>query len=346
MGLLRALSSEILKTSKNRDSTTSLGNLLYCLTVFMGKKFLVTLSLKVSFIGLSLLPLIQLSAKIRAWLCLLSNSPQTPGSTLRSSCTHLFPLLNKPWFHSFSLQKKCSSPNCPGEPSLTCPSLQLSFHTWGSKTDCTIIDAVQWVLSKVQGNPSTVPTVCASVDSSMHSAGHLCCQGTLLTQVQPAVPQSSQGFSAELFTSPSVPNSHCCQRVLYHQPWFDCLSIGILTPLRSPREPEKYDRIYSKPALFWSSRWKGRKKAPQMSLDIYVWFRSIYSLELNRLPAQLSSTSLSTIVIIYQWESDRHIMKNVPCSACKGRDNIFMPGGLWKSNLNDKLCRNIKQCNL
>lgn len=132
MGLLRALSSQILKTSKNRDSTTSLGNLLYCLTVLMGKKFLMTLSLKLSFIGLSLLPLIiPLSAKIRAWLCLLSNSPQTPGSSVRSSCTHLFPLLNKPWFLSFSSQKKCSSPKCPCDPSLTCPSLQLSFQYLG-----------------------------------------------------------------------------------------------------------------------------------------------------------------------------------------------------------------------
>lgn len=125
MGLLRVLSSQILKTSKNRDSTTSLGNLLYCLTILMGKTFLMTLSLKLSFISLSPLPLIvPPSAKTRAWLCLLLSSPQAPGATVTSTCTHLFPRLNKPWFHSFSSQKKCSSPDCPGDPSLSCPSLQ------------------------------------------------------------------------------------------------------------------------------------------------------------------------------------------------------------------------------
>jgi len=60
MRLLSALSSEILKTSKNGDSTTSLGNQLYYLTVLMGKKFLITLDLKLSFVSLCPLPLILL----------------------------------------------------------------------------------------------------------------------------------------------------------------------------------------------------------------------------------------------------------------------------------------------
>lgn len=52
MRLLGALSSQILKISKNEDSTASLGNLLYCLTVLMGKRFLITPSLKLFFINL------------------------------------------------------------------------------------------------------------------------------------------------------------------------------------------------------------------------------------------------------------------------------------------------------
>lgn len=52
MRLLRALSSQILKNSRNGESTTSPGNPLYCLTVLTGKKFPITLSLKLSFISL------------------------------------------------------------------------------------------------------------------------------------------------------------------------------------------------------------------------------------------------------------------------------------------------------
>ena len=37
--MLRASFSEVIKTSKNGDCTASLGNLLQCLTVFMGESF-------------------------------------------------------------------------------------------------------------------------------------------------------------------------------------------------------------------------------------------------------------------------------------------------------------------
>lgn len=70
-GQPRSLSSLVLKTSRNRDCTTSVSNLLHCLTVLMGDKVLLISTLNLSYIKtcscLSCRPL------WRAWLLLLNN---------------------------------------------------------------------------------------------------------------------------------------------------------------------------------------------------------------------------------------------------------------------------------
>jgi len=152
-----------------------------------------------------------------------------------------------------------------------------------------------------------------SVFLLIHPRTLLCCQGGLLTHIQLADPRAPRAFSAELLPKPSVPSWYYCQGALYHQPWPGCLSIDLLKPLRSPSQSEKYDKVYSKSALFWSGRQKRYKKTSQTALDICVWARSIYSPELNPLPAQLPNTSLCPILSIYQWESDEHLMKNRLC---------------------------------
>lgn len=198
MMFLRVSWSQILKTYKKGNSTTSLGNLLYCLTVLMWKKFLITLTLELPCINLGPLPLIlPPSAFIKSLALALIDLPIRTRDCYYLSLHHLFPTLNKPGFLRFSSQNKCSRPDHPGRPY---PSLLL------------FVD----VFAEILLTQTSVSSV------------------TLLSLIAP------RAFSAELLPKLlPVSSLYCCQGVLHHQPWFDCLRVDILRPFIFKSESKK-----------------------------------------------------------------------------------------------------------
>ena len=104
--LLRTVSTWVLKTSKDGDHTTFLGNLL------LGFSFFLYIQSDPLFFSLRRLPLVRYHALLwRSQLHCLDNLPIGSDRWLiRSPRNHFFCRLNKPWSLSLSLQGKSSRP--------------------------------------------------------------------------------------------------------------------------------------------------------------------------------------------------------------------------------------------
>lgn len=143
---LRTLSSQVLKTCKDRDSTTSRVKLLHSSTLPMGNKFLLVSSLdhRCSTYALCLSPSHQASPW-RGWLCVLITS-LTVVKGFRPPHSYLVSRLNKSWSLCLSPQDKCLSPDHSEGPLL---NMSMSFFSWGPETGCSNAYVVYWVLSRL-----------------------------------------------------------------------------------------------------------------------------------------------------------------------------------------------------
>lgn len=123
--LLRALYSWVLKTSKNRDCVTSLGNPLHCRAVLMVKMIFLIANLNFCFrlvLAVPHAPTMYCCEEPRAVSSIL---PIGTGGCCLVPCSCLLPRLSNPSSLSLFLQDKCSSPNYLGGLHWTCSSLSL-----------------------------------------------------------------------------------------------------------------------------------------------------------------------------------------------------------------------------